>query len=127
MRAHAPFSRKNFSDNTSPDYRIQSLDDFALLKENSLVFPPSRSVNLWLLVRSKQNRTEQCDIPGANLGSNIVHEVADHLDVVTRHHLTKIRIAYKRDGAEGPYHLFIGIRSALRPGQRSSNIGSAKE
>lgn len=55
-----------------------------------------------------------------------MHEVADHFDVVTRHHLAKIRTKYKHgmDGALA-YHLLSGIRSTLGPGQRGSNIGGA--
>jgi hypothetical protein len=41
---------------------------------------------------------KQRDIPGAYLGCDIVHEVTDHLDVVTRHYLTKISIAHQCEG-----------------------------
>lgn len=62
-------------------------------------FLPSCRVKLWSLVRSRQGQTKQYNILRANLGSNIMHKVADHLDIVARLYLTKIRMAHKREGS----------------------------
>jgi len=62
----------------------------------------------------------------SNFESDIKDESADHLDVVTGHDLGNVNNKSTKE-LQSKYHLFSGVRGALRESQSSGNISSTDE
>ena len=67
-------------------------------------------------------------MPGSYFSSDIVHEIADHLNIVSRHHLRTVTTVHENAGdKERAYHLLFGVSGTLRPSQPNGDIGGTKE
>jgi hypothetical protein len=57
-----------------------------------------------------------------------MYEIADHLNIISRHHLRTVTTVYENAGdKEQAYHLLFGVRGTLGPSQPNGNIGGAKK